>query len=374
MTVSTRHIPSPRAAAQSGLSGGPDLSVVIVTYNAAGLIGDCLESLRRECRDISAEIFVVDSNSTDRTVPLIQAQFPEVRLHAAGANLGFSAGNNLALPHCRGRYVVLLNPDTLVHPGALRDLAAYLDRHSQVGAVGPTLRLADGTIQPECARYLPNLGNMLPWLLMLDKLQWRLRHGRRTRASETVPPRPGLLDGFNLLGWARDRTCPIESLCGACMMIRREVVEQIGLLDEDSPLYLDDIDYCRRILDAGWPLHYVAGPTVTHLWEQSTSQRNRAGDRYAMQCQAIWFYFRKHEGPFAARVFAAMTLLTAIFRILVCLPGSLLPFRLHAQEWRRRLEMGLMLGRWALRRRPRDFGFARDPTARAANPVAGSHL
>jgi len=348
------------------MSGGVDLSVVIVSYNVAHLLDDCLKSLCRECAAMAAEVFVVDNASTDGTVELVRERYPQVRLRANRQNLGFSAGNNLVLPECRGRYIVLLNPDTVVHPGALRTLMRHLDEHPAVGAVGPTLCLEDGRIQPECARNLPRLSNLFSWLLLLDKVEWTLRYRRRRRKDVVHPPRGTLCDRFSLLPWARDQTCEVECICGACMMFRREVIQQIGLLDESSPLFLDDIDYCRRIRKAGWAIHYVAGATITHLWKQSTSQLKHAGHVYAMGCHAVWLYLRKHEGPGASMAFSAMACVASPLRVLASLAALALVRERRRVSWRRQLHMALGLGRWAFRvpkAAPR-FGFASEARGR----------
>lgn len=341
------------------MPGNFDLSVVIVSHNVAHLLGDCLESLLRECTALQAEVFVVDSGSTDGTVELVRDRFPDVHLLVNRENIGFSAANNRALPECRGRYVVLLNPDTIVHPGGLRGLVRYLDEHPYVGAVGPTLRFAQGEIQPECARNLPTLSNLFPWLLLLDKLEWTFRYRGSYRKSVAPPYRGTIFDRFNLLSWSRDQTCEVECICGACMMVRREVVQQIGWLDEASPFYLDDIDYCRRIRDVGWAIHYVAGPTITHLWQQSSSRLERAGDFYAMACHALWLYLRKHEGPAVSMMFSAMACGASLLRVPICLVALLLAGQRRRMFWKYQLNMALGLGRWAFRlpKAAPSFGF-----------------
>lgn len=337
-----------------------DLSVVIVTHNVAPLVGDCLESLYRDCAGLEVEVFVVDSASSDATVEVVRERFPAVEIVGSPVNVGFSRGNNLALGSCRGRYVALLNPDTVVAPGGISGLVAYLDRNPQVGAAGPTLRLADGSIQVECARRLPRLANLWQWLLLLDKLDWAVRHRKHPAQGRGDPPRASLLDGLNLLAWPRTRTCAVESICGACMVVRAEVVKAVGLLDEASPLYLDDIDYCRRILDAGRPIHYVAEASVTHLGGQSSGKLQRAGDLYAMQCHAIWLYLRKHEGRAAAAAFVAMVALSSLARLALCFVALALVWGSGRGFWLRQRVMVAGLARWALRwpRRAPRFGFA----------------
>lgn len=333
-----------------------DLSVVIVTYNAQHLIGACLDSLQRDCIGITSEVFVVDNGSGDGTVALLRQAYPWVRLIEAGANLGFSAGNNRALALCAGQAVMLLNPDTVVHTGAVPTLLAHLARHADVGAVGPQLRLADGSIQHECARRLPAPGNLWPWLLLLDKLAFKLRAGRPLPTSD-LAPEGRWYDHFNLLAWPRDRACAVQSICGACMLLRRSALQQVGLLDEASAMYLDDIDYCRRVLNAGWAIHYQPASVITHLWQQS-SHPQRAGDHYALGCHAIWLYLGKHHGAAAAHGFAATAALAALLRWPAAALLALLPGAGHAERVRR-LRMSQGLAGWALRwhkRAPR-FGF-----------------
>jgi GT2 family glycosyltransferase len=347
-----------------------ELSVIIVSHNSSGSICDCLEALRSELRRTSHEVFVVDAASSDATVSLVQQRYPGVRLIACASNVGFSAGNNLALQRCRGRYVLLLNPDTVPGRGSLRALVTHLENNPSVGIVGPRLVLPNGEVQPECARNLPRLGNLLSWLLLLDKVEWALRFGRRHRSARVSPPPGTLLDRFCLLSWERAATCSVESVCGAAMMIRREVVEEVGLLDATSALYLDDIDYCRRSLDAGFRIDYVAGARITHLWKQSSSPRRREGDFYALGCHAIWLYLRKHEGRIHAALYALMAAGAALLRLLIAIPASLV----LGGFWIRQRAMAIGLARWALRlpRRPPRFGFANEGGPEAAEVGAGA--
>jgi len=322
-----------------------DLSVIVVTYKAERLIVNCLDSLFEECRDLRLEVFVVDSGSSDHTVNVVRERFPTVRLHASPLNIGFSAGNNIALPQARGRYIALLNPDTIVHKDAFKCLMRYLDQHPRAGAVGPTLRLANGDIQVECARNLPSIGNLFPWLLLLDKVEWMLRFRQKPKDTNSHRPRKTICDRYSLLSWPRDRTCEVESICGACMMIRREVIEQIGVLDETTPLYLDDIDYCRRIREAGWSIHYVAESTITHLWQQSSSNFERDGDFYAMGMHSTWLYLRKHDGRLASMAFSVMACVASPIRVLVCAAASALSGGQRKRFWKRQLNMALGLSR-----------------------------
>ena len=347
----------------------PQLSVIIVTHNIAHLIGDCLRSVFEECTGISTEVFVVDSASSDETVEVVRRDFPQVTVRVSRDNIGFSAANNLALAECSGRYVVLLNPDTVVQPGAFRTLMSYLDCHQQVGAVGPTLRLADNSIQPECARNLPTVGNMFAWLMLLDKLEWKIRYRNASNVKSSHPPKNAIFDHFLLLFWDRSSTCEVECIAGACMMFRAEVAQRVGSLDETTPLYLDDIDYCRRIRDAGWSIHYVAEATVSHFWKQSTLPLKRLGDLYAMVCHSIWLYLRKHDGAVAAALFSSEIVIACVVRLPVAAFGQLLPGK--KAFWKYQVEMILGLCRWVVRfpKVAPNFGFVNESRAQQSSAV-----
>lgn len=349
-----------------------DLSVVIVTHNVSKLIGQCLDSLYRDCAALEIEVFVVDSASSDDTVAVVRDRFPAVHLVASEGNVGFSRGNNLALPLCRGRHVAMLNPDTIVTEGGITRLVEYLDRFPKVGAAGPTLYLADSSIQVECARYLPHVRNLLQWLLLVDKLEWAVRYRKGRVDGLGNPPRGTTCDRLNLLFWPRTRTCAVESICGACMVMRGRAVREVGLLDEASPLYLDDIDYCRRILDAGWPIHYVPHAAITHLGGQSSGKFHRDGDLYALQCHSIWLYLRKHHGPAAGMAFGAMAAFASVVRLAVCLPFLALARGPRRRFWQRQVGMVLGLGRWAWhwRKRAPRFGFVSEGAA-PGTPAGG---
>jgi N-acetylglucosaminyldiphosphoundecaprenol N-acetyl-beta-D-mannosaminyltransferase len=329
-------------------ASGPDLSVVIVSHNVRELLDGCLASVFRECEGLAVEVFVVDSASTDDTVENVRRRYPQVQVIARQDNVGFSAGNNLALRLCRGRHVVLLNPDTIVQPGGLRTLMQHLDDHAEAGAAGPTLRLASGDIQNECARHAPRVSNLVSWLLLLDKLEWFVRFRRQARATSHHPPKGTWLDRFSLLSWTRDRTCAVDCICGACLMVRREVIDEIGVLDETAPMYLDDIDFCRRIQRAGWQIHFVAEASITHLWKQSTGQVRREGDFFAMGCHSIWLYLRKHDGVLAASAFSLAAAFAGLTRLVLYTLVRPLPGR-AGQAATRQWYMALALTRWALR-------------------------
>lgn len=353
----------------------PELSVLVVTYQSGPLIDECLDALAAVAPALSLEVVVVDNGSADdsaaRAAAHPLAAQGRLRVLQAGCNLGFSAANNRALALAGGRHLLLLNPDAAPAPGAIERLFAHLEAEPGVGAVGPQLRLADGQLQLECARRLPAPGNLWPWLLLLDKAVHTLR-GRRPWPETAEPPPPRWYDGFNLLGWPRRQACAVESLSGACLLVRGSLLRELRGLDERHPMYLDDIDLCRRILDRGFALHYRPEAVVRHRWRQSSAP-GRDGDYYALGLHAVWLYLHKHHGAAAAARYALGAALAAGLRLpaawlLLLLPGG------AADERQRRLRMAQGLARWAWRwpKRPPRLGFAQErDEAVAATPEAG---
>jgi N-acetylglucosaminyl-diphospho-decaprenol L-rhamnosyltransferase len=227
----------------------PDLSVVIVTWNSARFIAPCLDALRANTHR-RTECLVVDNASGDDTVQIIRRHYPWVTLLEPGRNLGFAAANNLALRRATGRYLLLLNPDTEVQPGALDAMAGLLDRRPTAGAVGARLLNSDGTLQFSTYR-LPT-ATTLAW-------EYFLRDLRRPD-----DPRAGR---YAAADYSVER--PVEGLLGACLMVRRQAAEQVGFLDERFVLYCEEVDWCIRLRRAGWDLWYTPAATVLHHSGQS---------------------------------------------------------------------------------------------------------
>jgi GT2 family glycosyltransferase len=264
-----------------------ELSIVIVSYNTRPLLAACLESLRAaRGGGLATEVFVVDNASTDDSVATVRAQFREVRLIANEINRGFAGANNLALPLCRGRHVMLLNPDTEVAPDALAALVEFMDVHPEVGAVGPRLLNPDGTLQPSGHPY-PTLAGTAVRLLLRRPL---------------APSRSKTALGSGLCWERSDHECH-DWLTGACLMVRREVLEEVGLLDERFFFWWEDVDWCRRIRAAGWEICLAPGARVTHHGAAS-------GIGYSLNAlraqEGQCYYFRKHHGRAAERVMRAL--------------------------------------------------------------------
>jgi N-acetylglucosaminyl-diphospho-decaprenol L-rhamnosyltransferase len=259
----------------------PTLSIIIANYNARDRLGDCLASIYEHPPREPFDVFVVDDASSDDSVAMVRARFPEVQLLVNERNVNYGRANNRALVLARGRYIHLLNNDTIILPGALDSLIAFLDANPRAGAVGSRLIDRDGTVQAS-AKSLPSVGAAF--------------FGRRSPLSHLFPN--NRFTRKHLLHLAHDMTRPFTAglVSGASVMIRRAVVEQIGTLDERF-FYHIDADYSRRIWDAGWDVYYLPAASVIHLEHQggSMSSPRRRFKGIVEFHRGSYMYFRKHD-------------------------------------------------------------------------------
>lgn len=242
-----------------------DLAIIIVNWNVREMLAACLRSVQAELAGsgLAAKIWIVDNASTDGSVEMLRHDFPDIELIASDRNLGFAAGNNAALRAMgfdkeadnRPAAVLLLNPDTELHPGALRILIDFFDNTPQAGVAGARLLYGDGSFQHSAFDY-PGLGQLAIELL----------------------PAPGRLVESRLNGryprslYEQGRPFRVGHPLGAAMGVRAAAIEQVGLLDEAFHMYVEEVDWCRRIVSAGWAAYCVPAATVTHYGGQSTTQ------------------------------------------------------------------------------------------------------
>ncbi len=235
-----------------------DLSIIVVNWNVKELLRNCLNSLLDACRttpQLKIEIIVVDSASSDGSPQMVRAEFPQVQLVAGEKNLGYAGGNNAGAEAARGRYLFLLNPDTVLQPDALTQLVDYLDSHPQVGAVGPQLLWPDGTVQSSRRRF-PTRGSLFWESTLLG--QW-FPHNRH-------------IQRYHFAGQSPDHPQPVDWVVGAAILIRREVWQQVGPIDQDFFMYFEETDWCRRCADGGGEIHYVPAAKITHFEGKSSEQ------------------------------------------------------------------------------------------------------
>ncbi|MFO7698194.1 MAG: glycosyltransferase family 2 protein [Anaerolineae bacterium] len=228
-----------------------DLSVIIVNWNTRDLLADCLRSVYDTVHDLTLEVFVVDNASSDGSAAMVREQFSDVRLIENTENVGFARANNQAIAQATGRYVLLLNSDTVLLPDAVRTLVAELDADAARCAVGPRLLNADGSTQPSCHPVLT------PW-----REFWRLCFLDRLVPLAHYP--------FELDTDGDPRE--VQVLKGACILLRREALVQVGAFDERYFMYSEEMDLFLRLLRAGWTTYWVPAARVIHLGGRSTAQ------------------------------------------------------------------------------------------------------
>lgn len=253
-----------------------DLSICILNWNTAPDLRRCLASVAGAGGNAPVrEIIVVDNASTDGSADMVRAEFPGVRLIENSVNVGFAAGHNRGIRASSGRYVLLLNADTVVHEGALAALVASADAHPRAAAVGPRLLNADGSLQHSCRRF-PRLVYGLFRKAPLGRLLPENRFDREYLMRD--------LD--------HSKECFVDWVSGAAVLLRREAIDQVGVLDEGYYMYCEDVDWCYRAHQCGWRVLYAPQAVVTHLHGRSTDMRPFAMS-YQFHRSMVRFY-RKH--------------------------------------------------------------------------------
>lgn len=233
------------------------LSVVIVNYNVKYFLEQALRSVEKAVEDMDAEVWVVDNNSVDGSVAMVQEKFPWVKVLANKDNVGFSRANNQAIRESNSEYVLLLNPDTVLQEDSLLKCVAYMDARSEVGALGVRMIDGKGKFLPESKRGLPSPAVALYKMTGLSGLF----------------PKSRIFGRYHLKYLSEHETHDVDVLSGAFMMMRSSALDQVGLLDEDYFMYGEDVDLSYRITLGGYKNVYFAGTTIIHYKGRVPSER-----------------------------------------------------------------------------------------------------
>jgi len=278
-----------------------DISIILVSFNTREVLRESLQSIAREQADLKIEIFVVDNNSRDGSVAMVESEFPHVRLIQSAVNLGFGAANNVALEQARGRYIVLLNSDAFLTPGSLRLSVEHMDADPAVGLAGGRLVGRDYSWQPS-ARMFPSI---LSDLKVMTGLAAKF-------------PKSRFFGSFDRT-WADPmQAAEVDWVPGAYSIIRAEALAKVGFFDPDFFLYSEEVDLCRRIQQAGYRIMYWPDIVVIHIGGESSRQiktleMSSAGAQLIRwRMRSTLLYYRKHHG---AQAWLAKIQELAVYRL-----------------------------------------------------------
>lgn len=273
-----------------------DLSVIIVNWNVRDLLRECLRSIERGPGGLRLEVIVVDSASSDGSVAMVANEFPWVVLLPQAENVGFPRGNNIGLYRAKGRYLLLLNPDTEVIGDALPKMVAFLRADPTIGALGPQLLNPDGTIQSSRRRF-PTL------VTGFIESTWLEGYA------------PQVVRQYRALDLPDDAIADVDWVVGACIMVPQTVYETVGGMDEAYFMYSEELDWCRRIKSAGGRVVYYPLAQVKHYYGKSSEQAITS--RHIHFQRAKLRYFRKYHGRLAAALLRSFLLLNYIIQVIV---------------------------------------------------------
>jgi len=252
-----------------------DLSIVIVSWNVREKLRENLAALYRSQGDFSFEVFVVDNNSRDKTAEMVEREFPKVKLITNQTNLGFAKANNQAIKYVSGKYILLLNPDMRVFPETLENMIGWLDNHEQAWLAGCKLVDERGKLIIQVRR-LPTVWDQLAIVLKLPHLM------------------SGVLNKYLCKDFDYNRAAKVDSIRGGFFMMRNEIIDKIGLLDERYFLWFEEVDYCRRVKDAGGEVWYTPAAECIDLVGQSFKQLPR-GLKQKYFRNSMLKYFKKWQ-------------------------------------------------------------------------------
>ncbi len=273
---------------------GVDVTVVIVSWNTRDILRDCLASVYAQTRNVSIEVVVIDNASADGSAQMVRGEFPRVRLIQNTDNRGFADANNQGMRVAMGRYVLLLNSDTIVLDGAIDRTIAFADQRPQAGVVGCRVLNRDRTLQPTCFMY-PSVLNMLLFATCLNKLFSRSRFFGREQMT----------------WWKRDDEREVQVVTGCFMLARRAAIDQVGLMDESFFMYGEETDWCFRFAQAGWKVLFTPQAEIIHLGGASSS---RAANEMTLQLKAgVLQFICKHDTR--ARYVASCALMGAFLAL-----------------------------------------------------------
>lgn len=266
-----------------------DVTVIIVNWNTRGLLFNCLKSLKENAGDVDYEVIVVDNNSSDGSPDMVRKEYPEVQLIVNDENIGFAAANNKAIPIAEGRYVLLLNSDTIITDKVVEKTVAYADENIEAAAVGCQIRRDPETVQMTCFRF-PSVLNVFLTAFGFS----------RTFKNNRVLGREWML------WWKRDSERQVDVVSGMYMLVRKKAIEDVGLMDDSFFFYYEETDWCYRFRQAGWKALFYPHASIIHVGGGGRSSSKAMIKMYVQEQKSLLIYLGKHHGTFSvwlAKVF-----------------------------------------------------------------------
>jgi GT2 family glycosyltransferase len=277
-----------------------DVSVCIVSWNTRDLLYECIKSIKEKTTGINYEIIIVDNASSDGSTDMVLEKCPDCKLIASKRNLGFARGNNRAVQEASGKYILYLNPDTELITNAVYGMFSYLEKNNDVGAIGCRLVDADGKILNPCAGTFPTPFNTINSLLFLNRI-----------FKKSV-----LFSARELDYWNHEDSRHVDCISGACMMVRKQIIDEIEGFDENIFMYAEDLDICFRILRSGWKIYYLSEEVIAH-YEGASSKKKGKYFSTLRQKESDLYFFKKNYGYVKAILYKSAICIGAIFRIFV---------------------------------------------------------
>jgi len=298
-----------------------DISIIIVNYNVEHFLEQALLSVRKALKQVEGEVWVVDNRSVDGSVAMVKEKFPEVHLIANQDNPGFAVANNQAIEKSKGRYVLLLNPDTVVEEDTFRKIVDFMDAHPDAGGLGCKMIDGKGEFLPESKRGLPTPQVAFFKMFGLSK----------------IFPKSKVFGRYHLGFLSNEEVHEVDVLAGAFMLLRKETLDKIGLLDETFFMYGEDIDLSYRITKGGYKNYYFPDTTIIHYKGEST--KKTSVNYVFVFYRAMVIFAKKHYSARYANLFGIFINLAIWFRA-----GIALIFRFAQAAWQPALDAGILFG------------------------------
>ncbi len=281
------------------------LSIIIVNWNTQDYLRRCLASIRANPARVQCEVIVIDNASPDESADMVRAEFREARLIANDENVGYAAGNNQGMEVAQGRYLLLLNPDVEVKPGALGALVEFAESHPDVAAVGCRLVGLDGKVQ-RSLRSFPE-----PWGVLCEY----------TKLSKLFP-RSRRLASYRMTWFDYDREMEVDQPMGSCLLMSRKAIDEIGMFAEEFPIFFNEVDWLYRAKQRGWKVYFTPAAEMIHAGGASTRQRRP--EMVAESHRSMKLFYDKHyRGHIAAPVYWFIIAAISINSVLASWQASL---------------------------------------------------